>query len=129
VILERRSAGLPEGSGTGGAGGTADYRSLGPQSAEVTVDAPSTALVLIRTPFDRGWTATVDGRPRPVIPADYVDQGVSVPPGHHVIELRYEDPAIGQGLVASVLVIAVILGVAVWLARRERRRAAAESSA
>ena len=29
--------------------------------------------------------------------ADFVDQGIPVPPGHHAIELTYVDPSIGFG--------------------------------
>jgi hypothetical protein len=57
-----------------------------------------------------------------VLPADYLDQGIPVPPGHHTIVLSYTDPTIGQGLVGSGLVIVVLLGAALALHRGGRQR-------
>ena len=37
------------------------------------------------------WLGTVDGRPVAILRADYLDQGVAVTAGDHVIELRYDD--------------------------------------
>ncbi|HEY7282901.1 MAG TPA: hypothetical protein VID47_15045 [Actinomycetota bacterium] len=103
--------------------GTARYRSTGPQSAVVDVRSSGPAIVLIRTTFDPGWHATVDGRPAVVLAGDYVDQAVAVPAGHHVIVLGYDDPWVGWGVAGSVLVIVAVGGVALALALRRSRRA------
>jgi hypothetical protein len=100
--------------------GWARYTALGDQSARIDVRAPSRAVVLIRSVFDPGWHATVDGAPARVFPADYLDQGVFVGPGHHTVELSYDDPAIGSGLLGSALTIAAMAAVARVLARRRR---------
>ena len=36
-----------------------------------------------------GWIATVDGRERPVLRADYLLRAVRLPPGHHLVRLVY----------------------------------------
>jgi hypothetical protein len=105
AVLEPHD-GFPQSQGTRG-NGTAVYTELGDQAARIEVNAPAPAIVLIRNIYDPGWNATVDGVSRPVMPVDYVDQGVFVTGGHHVIELGYNDPNVGYGLLGSALVLAL----------------------
>jgi hypothetical protein len=102
----------------GGPGGTASYRWLGPEEAEVVVDAPAPAVLLVRNSFDRHWRATVDGRDVPVLAADSMLQAVAVPGGRHVVRLRYQDPAIPLGLAGSALALAALALAAVLLRGR-----------
>jgi hypothetical protein len=94
------------------------YRPAGQEGAVVSVDTPTTAVVLIRNSYDPNWHATVDGKPTPVLAADYVVQGVPVRPGRHVIRLFYDDPNIGHGLLGSFLALAILFGVAFSLRSR-----------
>ncbi|MGH2724476.1 MAG: hypothetical protein ACRDI0_09475 [Actinomycetota bacterium] len=106
----------------GAAGGTAAYRALGAEDAEVVVDAPAPAVLLVRTSFDRHWRATVDGRSTPVLVADSTLQAVAVPAGRHVVRLRYRDPTIVAGLAGSGGALLVLVAAALAAARVERRR-------
>jgi hypothetical protein len=118
VVLETDPhLGTPSGSS-----GAATYRATSDQSALIGVDAPAPSVVLVRTPYEKRWRASVDGRPTRVFPADYLDQGIPVAPGHHTIVLSYTDPTIGQGLLGSGLVIVVLLGAALALHRGGRQR-------
>ena len=93
--------------------GTARYVPGAPGSATVVVDVTDPALVLIRTPYAQGWQATVDGHSAAVVPADYVDQGVLVPRGRHVIRLTFTDPWVMRGVWGTLVAIGVLLVVAV----------------
>jgi uncharacterized membrane protein YfhO len=64
--------------------------------------------------YDPGWRADVDGRPAAVERANVAFRGVAVPAGRHRVTLRYRPPAVGMGLVGSLLGL-VAAGV---LARR-----------
>jgi uncharacterized membrane protein YfhO len=78
-------------------------------------------VLLVRNPWDENWHATVDGRPVPLLHADYVMQAVAVPAGTHTVDLYYRDGAIGVGLWVSGVAWAVLfLGIGV-LRRREAR--------
>jgi hypothetical protein len=79
-------------------------------------------VVLIRNPFGPGWHATVDGRSVAVTPGDFVDQAMAVPAGHHVIQVRFDDPSIGWGLLGTVIALALLLGLAGAATMRARRR-------
>jgi hypothetical protein len=122
VLLER-DPGLdasPAGSTSGTASAT--YRWLGDQRASILVQAPAPSLVLVRNVFDPNWHATVDGRPAPVLAADELIQAVPVSAGHHLVELRYDDPSIGYGLLGSALGVTMLL-LAATLLRRPKRGA------
>jgi hypothetical protein len=101
------------------------YREVTPEDVRVRVDAVEPSIVVVRNSYDPGWTATVDGRAAPVIPTDYLVQGVPVPAGHHEVRLVYRDPDIAQGLAASAAVWgALMVGIvgAFLTARRRARR-------
>jgi hypothetical protein len=118
VILERdpglRPTPRPQGSGT------IRFMWLGANSARVDFDTQAPAIALVRNSYDPNWHATVDGRPVPVLAADYILQGIPVGPGHHTILLAYRDRSIGVGLAGSALsLLALVVGS---LAMRGRRQ-------
>ena len=115
--------------GHGPPGGRATYRWLGSQEARIDVDSPGLAALVVRNAYDPNWHATLDGRPVSLLHMDYLLQGLFVSKGRHTVILRYDDPAIGSGLVASGVVLVLLLEGALVLRRRERRRADVGESA
>lgn len=105
-------------SGSSSPSGSSLYRAVNAERAIVLVDAPRPSILLVRTPYDPGWRATVDGRPVRVLPANYVAQAVPVPAGRHTVHLIYRDPWIGWGALASAFAVTVMLGAAFFLRRR-----------
>ena len=59
-----------------------------------------------------GWRAYVDGRPTPIVAADYLFRGVVIPAGNSVVEFSYEPTSLRIGFAIS-LAAAIILGVLV----------------
>jgi len=72
-----------------------------------------------------GWQAFIDGKPVPHIRADYVLRALQVPAGAHTIDFKFEPKsyAVGNGvsLAASVVLLLLLLGIAVYVARRRER--------
>lgn len=104
--------------------GSSTYAEIHPEDVRVTVDATAPSMVVVRNAWDRGWSATVDGRTVPVLRADYVLQGVPVAAGHHEIHLTYHDPTVGVGLALSGVAwlgFALALGWLVLTGRRRKR--------
>jgi len=94
---------------------------VGLQSARISVTTPSPSIVLVRTPYDQNWHASVDGEPAQVLPADYVAQGIPVPAGNHTIVLSYTDPSIGYGLAGTAAAIGALLAAAITFGLRARK--------
>jgi uncharacterized membrane protein YfhO len=64
-----------------------DELEQGVVSATVTMRRPG--VVVLSASFDDGWTASVDGRPRPTIMVAPALLATEVPPGTHTIAFRY----------------------------------------
>jgi hypothetical protein len=102
---------------------TATYQSLGPQKDLLRTESSVPAIAVVRNVYDRNWHATVDGRPAPLLRADYLIQGIPVPAGSHVVVLTYDDPHVGYGLLGSALSIGALMGLMFALRRRRVREA------
>jgi hypothetical protein len=69
-----------------------------------------------------GWSATVDGKPTKIYPADVLFRAVKIPAGQHKIVFTYVCRPLRWG---AAIALAGLLGIAAifWRARRARRRA------
>jgi hypothetical protein len=76
----------------GGPGTATALPAPGPDHERWRVVAPDGGFLRVSGRWDRGWRATVDGRPVPVLRADAVFRGVVVPPGAHTVSFRYRNP-------------------------------------
>lgn len=79
-----------------------------PGRVELEVEASVPALLRIADKFDPDWRAWVDGRPVPVLRADYLLQAVPVPAGAHRVRLAYRP--------SRAPLVPAAAGGAVWLA-------------
>lgn len=76
-----------------------------------TVRLDQKSVLVLQTPFDRGWRALQDGRPAPVLKADVGLLGIVLDSGEHKVELSYSTPLLGLGLLitlASGLILAAM---------------------
>ncbi len=72
------------------------------QSVEAEVQASEPSLVVFSQSYYHDWRATVDGRPTPLLQADYAFQAVQIPAGRHEIVLAYQDRAFQTGAAISI---------------------------
>lgn len=75
---------------------------FGMQSVEAEVQAAAPSLVVFSQSYYHDWRASVDGRPTPLLRADYAFQAVHVPAGRHEIRLVYRDRAFQMGAAISI---------------------------
>jgi hypothetical protein len=104
---------------------TGDLRAISPEDLRIEVAPVAPSIVVVRATYDDGWSATVDGRPSPVIPTDHLVMGVPVPAGAHEVRLTYHDRDLSRGLAAGVVVWAMLglaIVAAVVVERRGSRR-------
>jgi hypothetical protein len=91
--------------GERGAGEPASLRITGesPNRLEIHARAPDTGYLILADMWYPGWRATVDGKPAPVLHADYLFRAVPVPAGEHAILFTFRPVSFYWGLVASCL--------------------------
>lgn len=117
----------PEWPGRAGSCRIDSYRN---QRVVATCSGNQAGIAVFVEQFDRGWHATVDGRPAPIVRANLVMRALPLSPGPHRIVLEYRTPGLALGLAASGL-SALLLALLVMSAPRPRRahvRAAEEAA-
>ncbi len=125
AVVEGRCDQCPSSAMPGRVGSVSDVVREG-SHARVVVNADRPALLVISEAWAPGWTAAADGRPVPVLRTDGVVQGVPVPAGRSVVELRYRPPGLGLGMgITGVAVALLVCGSAI---ERLRHRQPANSS-
>jgi uncharacterized membrane protein YfhO len=70
-------------------------------------------LVILQTPFNRGWKAFQDGKPRPVLKADAGLLAVALDAGEHKVELHYRNPWLIPGSLISLGAL-LLLAIGLW---------------
>ena len=81
---------------------------------------PRPGVAVFLEQFDAGWSASLDGRPAPVLRVNLAMRGVFLPPGLHRVVLSYQPPGWRVGVVLST--ISLLLLVALLVVGRLRRR-------
>ena len=86
-------------------------------TAHITAD--EAGIVVFTIPFDKGFSASVDGQRAEVIPCDVSFMGVFVEPGEHEIVFTYRTRMLLPGIAMSLLA-AAMLGGYILIARKRR---------
>jgi Bacterial membrane protein YfhO len=84
----------------------------------VQVDAPAPGVLVVLDPWFPGWSAQVDGKPAPLLRADYAFMAIPLDAGRHEVTLRYFPTTL---LPALACILAVLGAVGGWTLRRARR--------
>jgi len=91
-------------------------------NARIVADCstPAANLAVFVEQFDPGWSATVDGKPAPILAANLVMRAVPIPVGAHRIELAYHTPGLRLALWLSLVGLMAIAALAIRAKRRPR---------
>ena len=110
----RREAVLSEGPSISGGGLRIETQLLdyAPDRIRAGVDATVPAYLVVVDAWAPGWRASVDGVAAPVVRANLAFRAVPVPPGRHLVELRYRPRSVRDGLVVSGLAVLGCLAIA-----------------
>jgi hypothetical protein len=92
--------------------GTAEITNEIPTHIMVSVHMETPGLVVLADNWDRGWHAYWNGRPMPVLRANYAVRGVVVPAGNGTLEFIYKPASLILGLWLAGLAMIVLAG---WL--------------
>jgi len=120
AVLPEPPVGLPPPGAPEGPVAAGRVRVDGPV-LEATLVAPRDGLAVILDPFYPGWTATVDGKPVPILRADFAFQAVPVSAGTHELRLTYRNRWVTLGAAVSLGTLALLVGALATRSRRVRR--------
>jgi uncharacterized membrane protein YfhO len=68
------------------------------------------SILVLQTPFDRGWRAFQDGQAAPVLKVDVGLLGVGLDAGRHDVELRYRNPYLVSSAMVSLVSLLALAG-------------------
>ncbi len=105
------------------AGGLGQVRFLryAPEDVELEVEVLHPSMLVLNDAWYGGWSATVDGQPEPILPANVAVRGVRLSAGTHRVVFTYRTPGLvlGAGITLGCL---GLLGLAVLMERGRRAR-------
>ncbi len=70
----------------------ADIRKIRDDELAGKIETPDASLLLLSMPFDRGWSALLDGAAVDLFQADYGLTAALIPAGKHTLQLQYSPP-------------------------------------
>jgi hypothetical protein len=93
---------------------TARITSYKPNELEIETAADHPSFLVVSEINYPGWIAFIDGRKEPIFQTNYLLRGVVLPPGKHMIEMKYTAPAFWKGVYVSSLTILIIISLAAY---------------
>ena len=95
-----------------------EVRSFADHTDSVAVEVTTTgrSLLVVSDTWYPGWTATVDGAPRPIYRANYHFRGVFLEPGTHHVAFVYRPQRLALGAWICALAVAAC-GALAWMGR------------
>jgi hypothetical protein len=97
-------------------GGTAEITKEIPTHITISAHMETPGLIVLADNWDRGWHAYWNGRPVPVLRANYAVRGVIVPAGTGTLEFVYRPASLILGLWLAGFAAFVLLGLGIiWI--------------
>jgi hypothetical protein len=84
-------------------------KSFAAQRIEAEVETLAPAMVVVSQSYYHNWRAYVDGKPTPLVRANFAFQALQVPAGRHEVQLVYEDRMFQLGVVISLASLAICI--------------------
>ena len=97
-----------------------------PQRIVIDANLARPGFLVVADAFYPGWSATVDGLPSKIYPANLLFRAVYVPEGRHTIVMKYSSSWLGTGAVmsaAGMLIVAVLFAWRRWSSSRRQGKA------
>jgi hypothetical protein len=101
--------------------GTCGLDSYSNNHLHATCQVERPALAVFVEQYERGWSATLDGRPAPILRANLIMRAVAVGPGTHRIAMEFKTPGLRLGGFFTLLSLAVLLILAAATRLRTQR--------
>lgn len=95
--------------------GNVEYASYAPKHIKLKAKSESPSILLLNDKYDPDWKVTVDGKPAPLLRANFIMRGVHVPAGEHTIDFRFEPKVTGLYVTLFAIGVGFFLCVIVFL--------------
>ena len=89
-------------------GGRIDVLRWNPEHISMQVESDAAGVIVLSEMVYPGWQARMDGKPIPILRANYLLRGLSLPEGTHRVELIYRPRTLVLGLVISGLTLLMV---------------------
>jgi hypothetical protein len=87
----------------------------------LSVGTDRTGLLILTDQYYPGWRASIDGKPAPIIRADYDFRAIIVPAGHHQVIFHYAPHSLTAGYAIALVAVVFLLCIcAAKLVRNQR---------
>ena len=107
VLAEPPPAGPPPGPREGPVAG--EIIRVEATTLSATVMAPRDGMIVVVDPMYPGWSATLDGKPVPILRANHAFQAIPVPAGRHDLLLTYRNRWLAIGAVVSSATLVLLI--------------------
>lgn len=87
-----------------------------------TISADTDKLLTFSIPYQKGWSATVDGVRVPLVKTNIMYTGLEITPGEHEVVLQYEMPGIRPGLLVTGISVAIFAGILIFGVVRKKEK-------
>jgi hypothetical protein len=90
---------------------------------EIDATTATSQLLVLADAYYSGWSATVDGKPTAILPANLAGRGLLLGPGPHRVVFSYRTPGLrlALGVSAATVLLGAGFGLAGWFRARRRR--------
>jgi hypothetical protein len=92
-----------------------------PADLRLVTNSPQDQVLRLHLTDVPGWHATIDGQPLSLNPFSGIMMQARIPPGRHVIDLRYWPTTFSVGLALAAAAVVLLAGVPLVLALTRRR--------
>ena len=113
VILEQQPPSLP-GPPLTASGSSTEIVGYGGERVTLRAKTDGSGYLVLMDFLLPGWSATVDGRPAPIVAGNYAGRAVPIQgSGDHIVEFNYRPPLLYEGLAVSLVSLMVLVAAAV----------------
>jgi len=91
-----------------------------PSRVVIALQMETPGLVVLADRWDKGWQASLNGAPAPILVADHALRGVVVPKGSGTLEFRYAPASFAWGVRLCTLALIALLAWAAFAARKRQ---------
>jgi hypothetical protein len=124
LLAETPSVPNPPASATNQNAGTVEFTSYAPTDIKFHAQAATPSVLLLNDQYDPNWRVTVDGKPAPLLRANFIMRGVYLAPGEHNVEFQFSLPAKPLYVTLSAIGVGILLcGFLIVGTRRKSRPA------